>query len=324
MEQFEWYMGTQLVSSNSEILTPVSPDEIVKKIKTDDSLRSRIEDLKRAKAIDTKAYRKLKTNLPYFVTSKFDGNIRKTDRFEYTQYWIIDLDECLLTPSGGQKLKEKIKQDPMTMMMFVSPGGEGLKVVFQLDTPCTSAQEHSLAYKSFATGYAEYLELEGIVDLKTSDVARACFLSYDPDVYYYPFPQCLEWRKYLPTNSVETAVTEVKATPVVDNTVISNIQQIINPQRVAKRNDRQVFQPAQLKEIEVDLLNIVSQQGIKVENIVPLNYGIKLIVSKNYQRGEVNIFYGKKGFLVVTSPKSGTSPELNQILYETVTNLLMS
>lgn len=31
MEQFEWYMGTQLVSSNSEILTPVSPDEIVKK-----------------------------------------------------------------------------------------------------------------------------------------------------------------------------------------------------------------------------------------------------------------------------------------------------
>lgn len=324
MDDFNWYLGTQLISENPEILTPVTPETVVEKIRTDEALKEQVEALSRAKLIDTRAYRKMKTGLPYVITGKFRDNIRHSERFESTQFWIIDLDHCLTTPAVSRKLKDRIKEDPHTLLMFVSPGGEGLKVFFQLNEPCTDPVAYSQAYRNFAAWYADYLELEGIVDLKTSDVARACFLSHDPDAYYCPFPQLLEWRKYLPPVPAEPEVPEVKAAAVVDQQVISQIRQIMNPQKVVRQKEKQIFQPEQIREIEKVLVDAVAQLGIRVESIMPLNYGLKLRVSRQLQSGEVNVFYGKKGFSVVMSPRSGTSPELNQLLYETVAHILIN
>ena len=40
--------------------------------------------------------------------------------------------------------------------------------------------------------------------------------------------------------------------------------------------------------------------------------------------GEINLFYGKRGFSVVQSPRSGTSDELNRLLADLITSYLLT
>ena len=43
---------------------------------------------------------------------------------------------------------------------------------------------YSLFYKKFVKSFSEQYDLQQVVDAKTSDVSRACFLSHDKDAFY--------------------------------------------------------------------------------------------------------------------------------------------
>lgn len=68
-----------------------------------------------------------------------------------------------------------------TILMFTSPSGNGVKWIVEVNL---QGWEHSHFFKSMAN----CLKATGIppVDSSGSDVARACFLPYDPDVYINP------------------------------------------------------------------------------------------------------------------------------------------
>ena len=55
-----------------------------------------------------------------------------------------------------------------------------------------------------------------------------------------------------------------------------------------------------------------------VNDVMDINYGKKLQLSLGRRSAELNLFYGKRGFTVVQSPKRGTSSELNQTAAELV------
>lgn len=65
--------------------------------------------------------------------------------------------------------------------MFVSPSGDGLKWIIAVDL---QGMEHSRFFRAIAN----YLAHAGYpnVDMSGSDVARSCFLPYDPDVFINP------------------------------------------------------------------------------------------------------------------------------------------
>ena len=68
-----------------------------------------------------------------------------------------------------------------TLAMFVSPGGEGLKVFVRVDCP---AERHGEAYPLVAA----FFEKAGGVasDAKCKDISRCCYVGDDGEAYYNP------------------------------------------------------------------------------------------------------------------------------------------
>lgn len=91
----------------------------------------------------------------------------------------VDFDNVEDVPALKQQLLEHEYFE--TIMMFTSPSGGGVKWIVEVDL---QGWEHSRFFKSMAN----CLKATGLptVDISGSDVARACFLPYDPNVYIHP------------------------------------------------------------------------------------------------------------------------------------------
>lgn len=80
-------------------------------------------------------------------------------------------------------LKAKLLRDNyfITVLMFISPSGHGLKWVIPANPALIS---HDLAFKSVSLYMKKRYGQE--VDQSGKDISRACFLCHDPDVYINP------------------------------------------------------------------------------------------------------------------------------------------
>lgn len=73
----------------------------------------------------------------------------------------------------------KLSQSPHVWALFQSPSGGGLKAVFRVPPDAT---KHSGSYRAIEQHVRFLTGAE--VDQACKDVARLCFLSFDPDVYH--------------------------------------------------------------------------------------------------------------------------------------------
>ena len=71
--------------------------------------------------------------------------------------------------------RDRLKADPITFALFTSPSGDGLKVLVRVETDKAG---HRHAFTSLVERLGS-----PYMDKGTSDPARACFLSWDPDLY---------------------------------------------------------------------------------------------------------------------------------------------
>src|SRR5262249_12609908 len=84
-------------------------------------------------------------------------------------------------------VREKLKASPHLWALFLSPSGEGLKAIFRVPA---DAAKHT---ESFRAAEQHVRELTGIqMDQSGKDVARLCFLSYDPDIYHNANARAIE------------------------------------------------------------------------------------------------------------------------------------
>jgi len=91
----------------------------------------------------------------------------------------IDFDHV---PHVGE-LKIRLSQDNYfeTELMFVSPSGDGLKWIVPIDlNECTHLEWFRAIENYIKATYCLEIDKSG------KDISRACFLSYDPDVYLNP------------------------------------------------------------------------------------------------------------------------------------------
>lgn len=80
----------------------------------------------------------------------------------------------------GERLpdfRSRIISDPHTHIAFISPSGDGMKVVVKIPDCITT---HALSCDALSDYYSE----ETLDNFK--DVCRVCFESYDPDIYFNP------------------------------------------------------------------------------------------------------------------------------------------
>ena len=129
---------------------------------------------------DSKLYALKKKSLPAVTLAGTFGNGRKDeDLVNYSGIIHLDLDKLPLEKIS--KYKEILKQDPFVLLCFISPSGRGLKIG---GLHGQGSKKHQDAYFTFKTHIQQLLECEDIFDDTVRNLARICFYSYDPDVYF--------------------------------------------------------------------------------------------------------------------------------------------
>ncbi len=77
-------------------------------------------------------------------------------------------------------IRETVNKDPLTIMSFISPSGDGLKVIFCIE-PKRYSQE--FYYRAISKYLSNKCSLSQEIDPSCKDVSRACFLPCDPNAY---------------------------------------------------------------------------------------------------------------------------------------------
>ena len=299
----------------------------------------RLEQLRTVRSIDPARYREMKKHLPYFVCGRFHPPVRRRENFASIGCFVLDLDHLAGAGLEPAALRRRLREEvPEVLLCFASPSGDGLKVMCRLDEPCTDAALFSAFYKVFAHRFAQRWGLLQVVDLRTSDVTRACFISVDAEAFYRPdatpvrigdFVDALNFGKAEKDlrEAEKAARAQHREKPKEagpTDEVLLRIKQKLNPDYRQPRRTKQYFVPP-----EVDsALAVISEQladlGMQLVETAPINYGRKLKVAAPPHWAEVNVFYGRRGFTVVKTPKSGSSAELATLAAQAITGILSS
>lgn len=325
------FTGKNVTQNPPEQMTPATPQQLYTMIASPSlALVNAIEALRRMRQIDEKAYKRQKTFLPYFIGSVFKDNIRNTANFQQIHYFVIDFDN--LPPDRDiQTLKKEIFEDEIVRMLFTSPGGTGLKVLFGLESPVTNTKLFTDFYKSFALQFARKLRLENFADTVTCDVTRVCFLSADTGCLYREEAIPVQWKAYIselnPFESLHDpeVIEEKQEAPEgepekIQDEIYQKILHKLNPK--APKKDKKIFVPKALDTITEKIYEAVEHYEIKVKSVEDIQYGRRWTFESGLNTAEINIFYGKNGFSVVKTTKSGTDPDLCEAVYRIITNVL--
>lgn len=327
------------VRNNSESLKKVTPEYLFNALRSPKpEFLSRIRQLRIVRQINESQYVQLKQQLPYFVCASFNPPFRNTKNFAFTEYFIMDIDHICEKGLILDDLRRKIESDSRTMMCFLSPGEDGLKVIMKLKDRCYDAGVYSVFYKKFVYEFSLQYDLQQVLDIRTSDVTRACFMSVDSSAYYDPDAEPVDMAEIIDMEDSSVLLMQKKEveesmsalTDIADSSsnavevrepdddAMERIRGLLNMKTKKVSVERPVFVPAILDTIQGELSNYVRDIGFMVSDIINIQYEKKIRAKLGLKNAEINLFYGKRGFSVVVSPKTGTDGTLNVLLADTV------
>jgi len=252
----------------------------------------------------------------------------------------VDIDHIEKGARSIESLKTILMTDKRVHMLFCSPSNDGLKVMFMLEEPFYDAAQYSIFYKVFTRNFAIQYNIEDIVDTRTSDVTRACFLSADPDAYFNETCERIVCQNILNFDNVsevesvqkqikeeekkqyktsEGADTEVKVS--LQDEQIKKIKEKLGMRVALQKPEKQYYVPEELERIIGLIKTEVEDLGITLKSVSNINYGKKFVFELGLKWAELNVFYGKRGYSVVITPKSGSSREVAEIVYTVLTHL---
>ncbi|SHG70974.1 Virulence-associated protein E [Flavobacterium fluvii] len=159
------------------------------------------------------AYDKAKKSLPAFTPSaKFVGGRKLEFLAEYSNFIILDIDK--LSPADLQNASHLANQNEFTFASFISPSGNGLKILVKIDT---SKTEHKETFLLVQEHYEKLLNLE--IDKSGKDITRLCFYSSDENLYLNENAQVFAsvTKQSHSTEFLEVPKTENQQ-PTTDNT----------------------------------------------------------------------------------------------------------
>ena len=136
-------------------------EELVKELRN-------IEDKKKRQEFKAK-------NFPAFTwCGTFKGGHAISNLHSYNQIVGLDYDNVKDTIA----LKESLSSIDTSHVVFISPGGEGLKVLVKVNSDATC---HENAFEIVNNYYKEITGMES--DNSVKDISRLCYVSWDPDLY---------------------------------------------------------------------------------------------------------------------------------------------
>jgi hypothetical protein len=208
---------TNVVSSESKTL-----QEVYEYIKGDSAL-TRTESLRAKAPSERRAFKS-----QVFANVTFSGIfIRRSDEqlTHPTGYICIDLDHVASNIKDLRKIMARLKDDAQLppVLMFVSPGGDGVKLVYCYPIPLDNdivniMHAHTEAFRRIT----DYLEntYNLVTDKAACNLSRCCFLPWDKEAFFNAsldhFPSLLlegnnadtrpvDGTSYVPSNNTDNA-----------------------------------------------------------------------------------------------------------------------
>ena len=299
-----------------------------------------IRQLRLVHSIDETRYRQLKKQLPYVVCGIFNPPYRRTENLGWINHFIIDIDHIGEKELDLSAIKSKICTDTRVKMVFISPSEDGLKVLFQLSEKCYDAGKFSMFYKLFARTFSIQYQLEQVTDNRTSDATRACFISFDPEAYFNPEAESVHMAAFVDFDNTlatiefrqellkeEKAYAENRPAPEKEMTgpdtdALAAIKARLNPSHRIKR-EKMIFVPEEMERIVSQVIVQMQSFDIETQEVISIHYGKKFKFRLQLKEAEINLFYGKRGFTIVQSPRNGTHAELNKVCAQILSEMLL-
>jgi len=125
-------------------------------------------------------YNDQKRSLPGFTPSGlFEGGRKLQHLKEYSGVMVLDLDN--LNPDALTTIRSRVEEINFTYACFISPGGQGLKILVRV---FSRPVLHKQAFNQVKDFYEQ--ELNVLIDPSGKDVTRLCFVSWDELLYLNP------------------------------------------------------------------------------------------------------------------------------------------
>ena len=131
------------------------------------------------KETEKQARNQLKKRLPSICFSGRFSERVDSKIIEHSGYICLDIDE--LTTKQITSNRALIEKDTHTFSCFVSPSGNGLKVLLKIPN---SIEEHKNIFRAIKKYYQDTFDIT--LDESGVNISRVCYESYDPDLFYNP------------------------------------------------------------------------------------------------------------------------------------------
>ncbi len=163
----------------SSQLVNVSVEQVVAGIRGG-RWRQAVEQIRQARVRgDKQAVADGKRALPFVAFSGvFEGGHRATQLRVYSALVVLDYDK-ISDPSRLAEMRSRCAEHPSVVSAFVTPSGEGLKVVVRT---AGSAERHGHTYRQVAALFDRLLGCAS--DPACKDISRGHFVSWDPETCY--------------------------------------------------------------------------------------------------------------------------------------------
>lgn len=182
--------------------TPITLGQILELVKNGGAFKETVQEIRTT--VDETNKSSLKKTLPA-VTISGQFNIKRTlnELINHSGFIHIDFDKV----ENLEKSMELLKKDPFSFSVFLSPSGNGIKVLVKISN---NKNEHSKCFKSLEIYYHKEYNLT--IDPLCKDISRAMFLSYDPNIFINENSEVFEITKYAINNVIESCIQKVNET----------------------------------------------------------------------------------------------------------------
>lgn len=262
-------------------------------------------------------YRYMKTQLPFLSCSLFEPRTRSIENFKLAHGLVIDIDLHNTVPDD---LIKRFKNDPRILLGYVSPSNLGIKLIFYFDGPIDNPSLYTYLYKRFSVSFGQQYHLADSIDPKNSDVSRISFLCHDENAWIQADAVPIDLHEWLQ----DYTVADMLNIPENDELTPSTYKHILQLLDTRPRTPKTSWPVTkEISDILPELETALGEYGIIMKSTESIQYGAKIKVAKEKDNGELNVYYGRQGYKVVSSPRKGTHYELNEVAKQIIEGVVI-
>jgi predicted P-loop ATPase len=218
--------------------TQINLGQIIELVKNGGSFKDTVQEIRTT--VDETNKSLLKKTLPAVtISGQFINSRNLKELINHSGFLHIDFDKV----DDLEKSMEILKKDLFSFSVFLSPSGNGIKVLVKISN---NKIEHSKCFKSLEKYYQKEYDLK--IDPQCKDITRAMFLSYDPDIFVNENSEVFEIIKYATNNIIERCIEKVNKT---EDFIIGNRNNYIYKLALEFNNQRVSLDDAANKIIEI-------------------------------------------------------------------------